>query len=148
MQSTDLKNKEKADVINVYFLDKNSPSLIIDFKHFLLKHLGFGDFIFRNPIKLNNKIGEFYNIRGAIYYKIKRYDLALKDFLKKIELGIKCGDHYNVGNVYYMINDIKTAKRYYEIDAEYGHKSTCTIYLSITFSSKLPKPYISFFSLE
>lgn len=49
MQSSDPRNKQKAEAIGAYFLDKNSPTLLEDFEQFLLKHLGFGDFIFRLP---------------------------------------------------------------------------------------------------
>ncbi len=50
VQSSKPDNKIKADEIGAYFLNKNSPSLLEDFKHFLLQHLGFGDFIFLLPI--------------------------------------------------------------------------------------------------
>jgi hypothetical protein len=49
MQSSETKNRTKADAIGAYFLDKNSPTLVQDFQHFLLNHLGFGDFIFLMP---------------------------------------------------------------------------------------------------
>ena len=49
MQSSEPKNREKAETIGAYFLDKNSSSLVQDFQHFLLNHLGFGDFIFLLP---------------------------------------------------------------------------------------------------
>ena len=51
LQSTDPENRKKAEEIGTFFIDKNSPTLIQDFNHFLLKHLGFGDFIFYRPIK-------------------------------------------------------------------------------------------------
>lgn len=49
MQSTDLSNREKADVLDAYFLHKKSPTLVLDFQHFLVNHLGFGDFVFLLP---------------------------------------------------------------------------------------------------
>jgi CheY-like chemotaxis protein len=49
MQSTDLANREKADVLDAYFLHKKSPTLVLDFQHFLVNHLGFGDFLFLLP---------------------------------------------------------------------------------------------------
>jgi len=49
IQSSKSKNRAKADAIGAYFLDKNSPTLVQDFQHFLLNHLGFGDFIFLLP---------------------------------------------------------------------------------------------------
>ncbi len=51
MQSSDLKNKRKAEEIGAFFLYKNSPTLLKDFEDFLLQELGFGDFIFRLPDK-------------------------------------------------------------------------------------------------
>ncbi len=51
LQSTDLKNKKKAEEIGAYFVHKNSPTVIQDFENFLLKNLGFGDFIFLKPKK-------------------------------------------------------------------------------------------------
>ena len=49
MQSSKPENKSKAESIGAYFLDKNSQTLIQDFHHFVLNHLGFGDFIFLLP---------------------------------------------------------------------------------------------------
>ena len=49
MQSTDLANREKADLLDAYFLHKKSPTLVLDFQHFLVNHLGFGDFLFLLP---------------------------------------------------------------------------------------------------
>ncbi|MBN2603461.1 MAG: hypothetical protein JXA91_04970 [Candidatus Thermoplasmatota archaeon] len=67
MQSSEIKNQTKADELDAYFLNKNSPTLVQDFQHFLLNKLGFGDFVFFLPksekqfkkslqdIKLENK---------------------------------------------------------------------------------------------
>ena len=49
MQSSDPENQIKADLLDAYFLNKNSPTLLQDFQHFLLNHLGFGDFVFLLP---------------------------------------------------------------------------------------------------
>ncbi|KON27480.1 hypothetical protein AC481_04695 [miscellaneous Crenarchaeota group archaeon SMTZ-80] len=49
LQSTDPENRTRAEKLGTYFIDKNSPTLLQDFDHFLLKHLGFGDFIFLLP---------------------------------------------------------------------------------------------------
>ena len=43
------ENKREAEEIGAYFIDKNSPTTLKDFDYFLLKHLGFGDFIFLKP---------------------------------------------------------------------------------------------------
>ena len=55
MQSSDPKNKDKAKAIGSYFLDKNSSTLIQDFHHFVIDHLGFGDFVFLKPKKKRKK---------------------------------------------------------------------------------------------
>lgn len=49
LQSTDPENRRRAEELGAYFIDKSSPTLLQDFDHFLLKHLGFGDFIFLLP---------------------------------------------------------------------------------------------------
>ncbi|MBF0572475.1 MAG: phosphoenolpyruvate synthase PpsA [Desulfamplus sp.] len=47
MLSSEIVNKEKAEKIPAFFLDKRSPSLHADIRYFLVHYLGFGDFIFR-----------------------------------------------------------------------------------------------------
>jgi len=49
MASTESSNRRVADVLGIYFVDKNSPSLSGDFHHFFVNELGFGDFVFRAP---------------------------------------------------------------------------------------------------
>ncbi|MCG8471679.1 MAG: phosphoenolpyruvate synthase/pyruvate phosphate dikinase [Desulfobacterales bacterium] len=49
MASTESSNRAVAEKLGVYFVDKNSPSLSGDFHHFFMNHLGFGDFVFRDP---------------------------------------------------------------------------------------------------
>lgn len=46
LQSTDSKNRERAEKIGAFFIHKGSRTLMQDLENFLLKHLGFGDFIF------------------------------------------------------------------------------------------------------
>ena len=55
LQSTDPENRERAEELGAFFIHKNSPTLMKDFNHFLLKHLGFGDFVFLVPKKEHNK---------------------------------------------------------------------------------------------
>lgn len=55
LRSTNPKNRKRAEEIGAYFINKNSPTLVQDFEHFLLKHLGFGDFIFYIPKKPHRK---------------------------------------------------------------------------------------------
>ena len=47
--SSEKSNQEAALRINTLFQDKNSPSLHVEIRKFLVKHLGFGDFVFRMP---------------------------------------------------------------------------------------------------
>jgi len=49
LQSSKLENMERAQALGAFFLHKLSPTLLQDFRHFLLDHLGFGDFIFLLP---------------------------------------------------------------------------------------------------
>ena len=49
LQSLIPENREKAESIDAHFLDKNSPTILEDFQSFLLRYLGFGDFIFLLP---------------------------------------------------------------------------------------------------
>ncbi len=50
LQSTNPKNRETVEEMGVFFINKNSPTLMQDFDQFLLEHLGFGDFVFLLPI--------------------------------------------------------------------------------------------------
>jgi len=56
LQSTDSDNRKRAEEIGTFFIYKNSPTLTQDLNHFLLKHLGFGDFIFYLPKKVNKEM--------------------------------------------------------------------------------------------
>jgi hypothetical protein len=49
MLSSEPGNRERADAIPAFFLDKNSPSLHADIRYFFVHYLGFGDFLFRMP---------------------------------------------------------------------------------------------------
>ncbi len=55
LQSTVSRNREKSKSEGFYFLDKNSQHLVKDFEKFLLKMLGFGDFVFLMPKPLGSK---------------------------------------------------------------------------------------------
>ena len=48
MMSSDESNIRKASEINAVFLNKNSSSLHADIRFFLVRNLGFGDFVFRS----------------------------------------------------------------------------------------------------
>jgi len=55
LQSSNPENRKRADDLGIFFIYKNSPTLLQDFNHFLLNHLGFGDFIFLLPTKKYKK---------------------------------------------------------------------------------------------
>ena len=48
LQSSDEKNNNKAKNLQVSFLHKNSKTLLNDLKEFIVRNLGFGDFVFRD----------------------------------------------------------------------------------------------------
>ena len=50
LQSSETVNKAKAEAEGYDFLDKNSKKFNIDLRHLLEEHMGFGDFIFRDPV--------------------------------------------------------------------------------------------------
>jgi hypothetical protein len=56
LQSTEPKNRRRAEEVGSYFVNKNSPTIVQDIEHFLLKHLGFGDFVFLQPKKDHKKV--------------------------------------------------------------------------------------------
>ncbi|QEN05314.1 hypothetical protein EW093_11515 [Thiospirochaeta perfilievii] len=52
LQSSNGKNKQQADDLDVFFINKNSDTLLNDLKKYLNAYLGFGNFIFQD---LNGK---------------------------------------------------------------------------------------------
>lgn len=58
LQSSDPKNRVRAEKTNSYFIHKNSSTLLQDFDDFLMNHLGFGDFTFLKPIPGNKEVLE------------------------------------------------------------------------------------------
>jgi hypothetical protein len=49
LQSSETRHRETADFLGVTFLHKRSPTLLQEFRKFMLENLGFGDFVFRLP---------------------------------------------------------------------------------------------------
>ncbi|EGO65931.1 PEP/pyruvate-binding domain-containing protein [Acetonema longum] len=49
LQSEELENAEKAEALQVHFLDKNSSNLMQDLRSFMLANYGFGSFVFKYP---------------------------------------------------------------------------------------------------
>lgn len=63
IQSSDVNNKKKAQALGASFIDKNSPNLFQDFKQFIMKYLGFGNFFYKdkdgNQIAVAHTLKEF-----------------------------------------------------------------------------------------
>ncbi len=49
MESSEASNREKAEQEHFLYVDKNSKKMSVDLRHMMEEHMGFGDFIFRNP---------------------------------------------------------------------------------------------------
>ena len=49
LTSSETQNREKARREDFHFIDKNSTKMNVDLRHLLEEHMGFGDFIFRDP---------------------------------------------------------------------------------------------------
>ncbi|MCK4664162.1 MAG: response regulator [Bacteroidales bacterium] len=49
LQSSEIENEKIAKELNVGFIDKNSKTLTLELRDYLVKHLAFGDFVFKDP---------------------------------------------------------------------------------------------------
>ena len=49
LQSSESENKAKAEAEHFHFIDKNSKTMSLDLRYIMEEHMGFGDFIFRDP---------------------------------------------------------------------------------------------------
>ena len=49
MESAESENREKAEAEGFRFVDKNSKKMSLDLRKMMEEHMGFGDFIFRDP---------------------------------------------------------------------------------------------------
>lgn len=49
MESAEATNRDRAQLQNYHFVDKNSKMLSVELRHLMEEHMGFGDFIFRDP---------------------------------------------------------------------------------------------------
>ncbi len=49
LQSSEIQNREKAKAEGFHFVDKNSKKMNVDLRQLIEEHMGFGDFIFRDP---------------------------------------------------------------------------------------------------
>ena len=50
MQSSEVQNRARAQAEGFHYVDKNSKKMNIDLRNLLAEHMGFGDFIFRDPV--------------------------------------------------------------------------------------------------
>ena len=50
LESSETQNREKAEKEGFHFVDKNSKKMNVDLRLLLEEHMGFGDFIFRDPV--------------------------------------------------------------------------------------------------
>jgi len=48
LQSSDAENREKAEQLNAFFMNKKSDSFATELRHFILSNLGFGKFVFKS----------------------------------------------------------------------------------------------------
>ena len=49
LQSSEIANKAKAEAEHFHFIDKNSTKMNVDLRQLMEEHMGFGDFVFRDP---------------------------------------------------------------------------------------------------
>ena len=49
LESSEIANKEKAEAERFHFIDKNSKKMNVDLRRLIEEHMGFGDFVFRDP---------------------------------------------------------------------------------------------------
>ena len=63
MESSETENAEKAEKLGFRFIDKNSKKMNIDLRNIMAEHMGFGDFIFRDP-KTHEEIRRIRNLKG------------------------------------------------------------------------------------
>ena len=90
LQSTDPENRKRAEDLGVYFIYKNSPTLMKDFDHFLLNHLGFGDFVFLMPTSKHKK-GE-----TDKSHHVKTKEIARASNLKEFEENLQKVPHESI----------------------------------------------------
>ena len=62
MESSETENRTKAEAEGFKFVDKNSQKISVDLRHLLEEHMGFGDFIFRDP-KTHSEIMRIHTLK-------------------------------------------------------------------------------------
>ena len=104
LESSESENRAKAEAEGFRFVDKNSKKMSLDLRKMLEEHLGFGDFIFRDP-KTKAEIMRIHSLKelqdnifkipdDSMLYHISRNHMSrwlsaraifpVSDFLKKI----------------------------------------------------------------
>jgi Pyruvate phosphate dikinase, AMP/ATP-binding domain len=64
LQSSEDRVRETARFLGATFINKRSPTLLKDFRRFMLENLGFGDFVFRLPD--GTEVGRASDIRSMV----------------------------------------------------------------------------------
>lgn len=84
IQSSEIENMEKAVALGASYIDKNSDSLALDIRNFLLEKLGFGEFIFKYPsgdiIAATNNMEDFEKMLKTIPQESLLYHANRNDF--------------------------------------------------------------------
>jgi hypothetical protein len=62
MESSESNYRQKAEAEGFHFVDKNSKKMSIDLRHIMEEHMGFGDFIFRDP-KTHEEIMRIHSLK-------------------------------------------------------------------------------------
>jgi len=62
LQSAESENREKAEAERFRFVDKNSKTMERDLRKIMEEHMGFGDFIFRDP-ETHEEIARIHNLK-------------------------------------------------------------------------------------
>ena len=104
MESSESENREKAEAEGFRFVDKNSKKMSLDLRKMMEEHMGFGDFIFRDP-KTKAEIMRIHSLKelqdnifnipdDSMLYHISRNHLSrwlsaraifpVSEFLKKV----------------------------------------------------------------
>ena len=104
MESAEAVNRTAAEAEGFHFVDKNSKKMSLDLRHLLEEHMGFGDFIFRDP-KTRAEVARVHNLKelqdnifdipeDSMLYHISRNHMSrwlsaraifpVSEFLKKV----------------------------------------------------------------
>jgi hypothetical protein len=62
MESAETENRQSAEANGFLFVDKNSKKMSVDLRNILEEHMGFGDFIFRDP-ETHEEIVRIHNLK-------------------------------------------------------------------------------------